>query len=113
MAAGMRGQVSIRGLIHRKPDGPTRRPIFGLLRIARGSKASGKLEESFLFLFPRFNAEFNELHQNTVVARALALCHALYCLAMGVGSDTLRRTCFVVGMASLYTNLVHTDADAN
>jgi hypothetical protein len=32
---------------------------------------------------------------------------------MGVGSDTLRRTCFVVGMASLYTNLVHTDADAN
>src|ERR1700722_5541687 len=29
------------------------------------------------------------------------------CLAMGVGSDMLRRTCFVVGMASLHTNLVH------
>src|SRR5271155_5845227 len=30
------------------------------------------------------------------------------CLAIGVGSDTLRRTCFVVAMASLYTSLVHT-----
>src|SRR5712671_889938 len=26
---------------------------------------------------------------------------------MGAGSDTLRRTCFVAGIASLYTTLVH------
>jgi hypothetical protein len=95
----------------------TRRPnsskSFGLLRIARGSKASGKLEESFLFLFPRFNAEFNELHQNTVVAQALALCHALYLLGDGGGERCAPADVFVVGMASLYTNLVHPDADAN
>jgi hypothetical protein len=29
------------------------------------------------------------------------------CLAMGAGRDTLRRTCFVAGIASLYTSLVH------
>src|SRR5260370_24057270 len=34
------------------------------------------------------------------------------CLAMGVGSDTLRRTCFVAGIASLYTTLVHSWASA-
>jgi hypothetical protein len=31
----------------------------------------------------RFNAEFNGLHQNRVVAEALALCHALYLLGEG------------------------------
>src|SRR5258708_8620496 len=34
------------------------------------------------------------------------------CLAMGAGSDTLRRTCFVAGIASLYTTLVHSWASA-
>ena len=52
MAAGMRGQVSNFGIIHRKPDGQLVAQSFGLLRIARGSKASRQLEASFLFLFP-------------------------------------------------------------
>jgi hypothetical protein len=29
------------------------------------------------------------------------------CLAMGAGRDTLRRTCLIAGIASLYTSLVH------
>src|ERR1700733_13931877 len=58
---------------------------LGLLRIARGAEAFGKLEKGLLFLSPRFDAEFNELHQNTVVAQSLALCHALHLFGDGSG----------------------------
>src|SRR6202043_1119706 len=53
--------------------------------IARGTKTFGKLEESLLFLLPRFDAELDELHQNAVVAQALALCHALHLFGDGKG----------------------------
>jgi len=58
---------------------------LGLLGIARGAKAFGKLEKSLFFLFPRFDAELNEFHQNAVVTQALALCHALYLFGDGSG----------------------------
>jgi hypothetical protein len=56
--------------------------LFG---IARCAKALGKLEKRLLFLFPGFDAELNELHQNTVVTQALAFCHALYLFGDGSG----------------------------
>ncbi len=58
---------------------------LSLLRIVGGAKAFGKLEEGLLFLLPRFDAEFDEFHQNPVVAQALALGHALYLFGDGSG----------------------------
>ena len=64
---------------------PTRRPIVWLVadrwRLESVPPARSKLSLSV----SRFHAEFNELHQNTVVAQALALCHALYLLGDGGG----------------------------
>jgi hypothetical protein len=72
---------------------------LGLLRIALGAKAFGKLEKRLLFLFPRFDAEFDEFDefpQNPVIAQALALSHALYLFVEGCGeryapTDRFRR----------------------
>jgi hypothetical protein len=49
--------------------------LFG---IARGAKTFGKVEECLLFLFPCFDAQLNEFHQDTVIAQTLALCHTIY-----------------------------------
>src|ERR1700732_2202793 len=113
MAAGMRGQVSNFGIIHRKPDGQLVAQSFGLLRIAGVSKASRQLEASFLFLFPASMPSSMSSTRIRLSLKRWLFAMRSTCLAMGVGSDTLRRTCFVVGMASLYTNWVHTDADTN
>ncbi len=49
--------------------------LFG---IARGAKAFGKVEKCLLSLFPRFDAQLNEFHQDTVIAQTLALGHTIY-----------------------------------
>jgi hypothetical protein len=56
-----------------------------LLGIVCGAEAFGKFEEGLLFLFPRFDAQLNELHQNAVVTQAPALGHALHLFGDGSG----------------------------
>ena len=58
---------------------------LGLLRVAGGTESFGEIEEGLFFLLRRFDAEFDEFHQNPVVAQALALCHALYLFGDGSG----------------------------
>lgn len=77
-AAGIRGQSSIWGIIHRKPDDRVRRLTVSLRRIAGASKTFGQLKERLFFLFPRFDTQLDELYQDAVVTQTLHLGHAVY-----------------------------------
>ena len=66
----------------------TMRPIsspkrFASCGVARSAKAFGQFEECLLFLFPRFDAQLNEFHQDTVIAQRWLFAMRSTCLATG------------------------------
>jgi hypothetical protein len=59
--------------------------LFCFVGIAGASKAFGQFEEGLLFLFPRFDAQFDEFHKDAVVAQALSFGHAVHLPGNGSG----------------------------
>ena len=82
---GIRGQLSICALFTENQAAQLIAQTLRFSGIARISEALGELEKRLLSLFPRFDAQLDELHQDTVIAQALALRHTIYLFSNGSG----------------------------
>lgn len=59
--------------------------LLCLIGIGGGAKTFGKFKERLLFLFPRFDTQFNEFHQDSVIAKALTLGQTVDLFGNGSG----------------------------